>query len=83
MQLTPDAAAAFEAFTEAHVGETLLLALDDEVLLAPRITGAIPNGQIWIDMGWELSEREAIEQAQDLVVRLRASALPTLVKQID
>jgi hypothetical protein len=49
--LHPAGAQRFEAYTRDHVGEFLLIALDDVVVSAPLINEAIPGGIVQISAG--------------------------------
>jgi preprotein translocase subunit SecD len=58
-------------FSAEHVGRRLAILVDGEVITAPRLDGPIP-GEAFISGGFSLQEVE------ELALRLRAGALPTL-----
>jgi preprotein translocase subunit SecD len=58
-------------FSAEHVGQRLAILVDGEVITAPRLDEPIP-GEAFISGGFSLQEVE------ELALRLRASALPTL-----
>jgi preprotein translocase subunit SecD len=51
LDLTEEDGAAFGEWTAEHVGEQLALVVDNEVIFAPNIMGAIPDGQVQISGG--------------------------------
>jgi preprotein translocase subunit SecD len=74
--LTQDAAARFQRFTGANVGNRLAIVLDNVVLSAPRIDSAIS------DQG-RITGASSHEEAADLALNLRAGALPAGIKVIE
>ncbi len=74
--LTQEAAARFERFTAANVGNRLAIVLDNAVLSAPRIDGTIS------DQG-RITGADSHEEASDLALNLRAGALPAGIKVIE
>jgi preprotein translocase subunit SecD len=74
--LTQDAAARFQRFTAANVGNRLAIVLDNVVLSAPRIDSAIS------DQG-RITGASSHEEAADLALNLRAGALPAGIKVIE
>ncbi len=60
----------FGEATSANVGKLFAIVLDNEVISAPRILGAITGGQ------GEISGRFTVAQTQNLAVLLRSGALP-------
>lgn len=71
---------AFAAYTAAHVGDYVAIALDGRVLSAPLINEAIPGGQVQVSQagagGWALVE------AQRLAVFVRHGALPYPLEEV-
>jgi preprotein translocase subunit SecD len=74
--LTQDAAARFQQFTGANVGNRLAIVLDNVVLSAPRIDSAIS------DQG-RITGASSHEEAGDLALNLRAGALPAGIKVME
>lgn len=71
-----------QAFCELSgdlTGGFLAIVLDDEVLSAPKVQEPICGGRARIDLGGLVSPHEAQSEAQDLVIALRAGALPAAV----
>jgi preprotein translocase subunit SecD len=67
--LKPDAAGRFQQTTRASIGRQLAIVLDNQVVSAPVIQGAI------YDQG-QITGNFTVEQAQDLAIKLRSGALP-------
>ncbi len=76
-ELTPSGAETFATFTANNVGNILAIVLDKEVISAPQIQGAIPNGQGFIQGNFTL------EEANNLAVQLRYGALPIPLRVIE
>jgi len=66
----------FGELTGENVKRRMAIQLDDKVQSAPIINERIPGGQARITMGGYRSYNEIFTDAQDLVVVLRAGALP-------
>jgi preprotein translocase subunit SecD len=71
----------FGKLTGDNVGRFMAIALDDNVNSAPRINERIPNGRARITLGHGLgkTDDEMYQEAQNLVLVLRAGALPAPV----
>jgi preprotein translocase subunit SecD len=67
--LKPEAAGRFQVETRANLGRQLAIVLDNTVVSAPVIQGAI------YDQG-QITGNFTVEQAQDLAIKLRSGALP-------
>jgi len=66
-----------EKLTERNTDKRIAFVLDDKVIIAPIITGKIPNGKGSITGGFSMAE------AHDLAIVLRAGALPAPVSIIE
>ena len=77
LDLTDDGAQLFADVTRAHVNERLAIVLDGVVRMAPNINQPIANGQARIE-GFE-----AVEEARDIAIVLRAGALPAPLRIIE
>ena len=77
LDLTGDGAQLFADITRAHVNERLAIVLDEVVRMAPNINQPIANGQARIE-GFE-----AVEEARDIAIVLRAGALPAPLRIIE
>ena len=62
--------------TKANVGKPLAIVLDGNVVKAPVIREAIPNGQAQITLGYG-NYQSILKEAEDLALVLREGALPT------
>ncbi len=70
---------AFCELSDELTGGFLAIVLDDEVLSAPKVAEPICGGRARIDLGGVVSPHEAQQEAQDLVIALRAGGLPAAV----
>ena len=77
LDLTSDGTGLFADITRAHVNERLAIVLDEVVRMAPNINQPIANGQARIE-GFE-----AVEEARDIAIVLRAGALPAPLRIIE
>lgn len=59
LKLHDHAAAAFEVFTEDNLGKMMVIVLDDQVLIAAMLLGAIPDGELVITGAGLHEEAEA------------------------
>jgi SecD/SecF fusion protein len=76
-QLDREGARRFAEITRANVGRALAIVLDDRVISAPVIRGAIPGG------AGEISGAFTVAEAADLALLLRAGALPAPLHVIE
>jgi preprotein translocase subunit SecD len=71
--LTADAAARFQKYTEANIGKRSAIVLDGEILSVPVIEDVIrDSGQI--------RGAKTVQEAEDLAVKLRSGALPASIE---
>jgi preprotein translocase subunit SecD len=75
--LTPEGTQTFRDFTSAHVGQTLAIVLDKEVISAPTIDEPITDGQGVIRGNF------TVESANALAVQLRYGSLPIPLKVVE
>jgi preprotein translocase subunit SecD len=75
--LTDDGAKVFGDYTASHVGTVLAIVLDNVVLSAPVIQGAIPDGS------GEISGKFTKVEADNLSVQMRYGALPVPMEVVD
>jgi len=73
----------FEKLTGAHVRERMAIVLEGEVSSAPVIQTRIGGGAARITLGATRNYNEALAEAQDLAVVLRAGALPAPVRILE
>lgn len=66
----------FRDVTSQNIGKPLAIVLDGTIISAPNINSAIPNGKAIIEGNFEIWEM------QDLVVKLKAGALPVPVEVV-
>jgi len=72
----------FEDLTGNNVKRRMAIQLDDKVQSAPTIQEKIPGGRCRITLGAYDSYAKLRQEAQDLVVVLRAGALPAPVRPV-
>lgn len=77
LELNSRGAKDFARVTGANVGKFLAIALDGKVSSAPQIKERIPNGRS------SITGMKDIDEAKDLVVVLRAGALPARLESIE
>lgn len=75
--LSSEGASIFSQHTAANVGKILAITLDKRVISAPRIEGAIPDGQ------GQISGQFTPESANSLAVQLRYGSLPIPLKVVE
>jgi preprotein translocase subunit SecD len=78
--LQPAGAKLFGDFTAQHVGQYFAIALDGNVISAPRINEAIPNGQVQISAGGVGGF--SVKEATSLVTVLKYGSLPFPVVEL-
>lgn len=81
LKLKPSVAESFRAWTAASVGQSMALAVDGVVVLAPTIQGEIPNGEIELTFGGDGGDFGA-EQAARLVAIIQHGPLPVPIREI-
>ncbi len=79
IDFTPEGADIFADVTEANVGKQLAIVLDGNVKSAPVIREKIGGGRASIEMG-DGDAGNIMKEASDLVLVLRAGALPAPVR---
>ncbi|MFH1541938.1 MAG: protein translocase subunit SecD [bacterium] len=67
----------FASVTARSVGKPLAIVLDKKVISAPNVREPIPSGKA------QISGDFSIEEVQDLVIKLKAGALPIPVKPVE
>lgn len=77
LDLNSKGAKLFSRITGANVGKFLAIVLDSKVSSAPRINERIPNGRA------SITGMKDVNEAKDLVVVLRAGALPAKLESIE
>jgi preprotein translocase subunit SecD len=75
-QLKPDGAARFEQVTGANIGQRLGIILDKKIQSAPNINARIGDSGI-------IQGRFTVEEADDLVIILKAGSLPAGIKTLE
>lgn len=76
--LNPEGGRRFEKLTAENIGNSIAIMLDKRVISAPRVEDRIPAASGGIIRG-----RFTAEEAEDLVVVLRAGALPASIKYLE
>ena len=83
LEFNPRGAEAFERITGRNVQKRFAIVLDDKVNSAPVIKQRIAGGRAQITMGGYKAYNEILKEANDLVVVLRAGALPAPIRPIN
>jgi len=76
--LNPDGGRRFEKATAENIGKQIAIVLDNRVISAPRVESVIPAATGGIIRG-----RFTIEEAEDLVVVLKAGSLPAGIRYLE
>ncbi len=74
IEFTPDGAKKFEDATTQSVGRPLAIVLDGKIISAPNVNEPIRGGRA------QISGRFSPKEVQDLVIQLKAGALPVPVE---
>lgn len=73
LEFEPDGAKIFADVTAANIGKPIIIMLDGQVIQAPNVREAIPNGKA------QISPYESLEAAHNMAILLRSGALPVKV----
>ncbi len=76
--LNPEGGRRFETVTRENIGKEIAIVLDNKIMSSPRVETEIPAASGGIIRG-----RFTQEEAEDLVVMLRAGALPAGIKYLE
>jgi preprotein translocase subunit SecD len=76
IEFTPEGARKFHAVTGRSVGKPLAILLDGKVISAPQVNEAIAGGRA------QISGQFSNQEVRDLVIQLKAGALPVPVEVI-
>ena len=76
--LDPDGGRRFEKATGENIGKQIAIILDNKIISAPRVESVIPAATGGIIRG-----RFSIEEAEDLVVVLKAGSLPAGIRYLE
>ncbi|MFH1362427.1 MAG: protein translocase subunit SecD [bacterium] len=77
IEFDPKGTKLFAAVTARSVGKPLAILLDKKIISAPNVREPIPSGRA------QISGDFTIEEVQDMVIKLKAGALPIAVKPIE
>ncbi len=77
LNFSPEGAKKFADITKNNIGKPLAVFLDTQLITAPNISQAIPDGKAVI------TGQFTIDQAKNLVIQLNAGALPVPIKVIE
>jgi len=77
IEFTPDGGRVFGEVTARNVGKPIAILLDHKIISAPNVREPIPNGKGIISGSF------TIDEVHDLVIKLKAGALPLPVKMIE
>lgn len=76
IQFNKEGKVVFREFTRKHVGDTLAIFLNGQLLTAPTINETIPNGEA------QISGFDNLEEAKGLAEMLNSGALPVSFKDV-
>ncbi len=77
IEFNPEGAKLFAEVTSRSVGKPVAILLDKKIISAPNVREPIPSGKA------QISGDFTIEEVQDMVIKLKAGALPIPVKPIE
>ncbi|MFH1347222.1 MAG: protein translocase subunit SecD [Candidatus Margulisiibacteriota bacterium] len=77
IEFNSEGAGLFAAVTGRSVGKPIAIVLDKKIISAPNVREPIPSGKA------QISGDFSIDEVQDLVIKLKAGALPIPVKPIE
>ena len=77
LEFNPEGATLFAAVTGRSVGKPIAILLDKKIISAPNVREPIPSGRA------QISGDFSINEVQDMVIKLKAGALPIPVKPIE
>ena len=77
LEFNPEGASIFADATARSVGRPIAILLDKAIISAPNVREPIPSGKA------QISGDFSIEEVQDLVIKLKAGALPIPVKPVE
>lgn len=77
LEFSPEGAQKFADITAANIGNPLAIFLDEDLLTAPLVQSAIPDGKAVISGNFTL------EDAKRLTIQLNAGALPVPIKIVE
>lgn len=85
VQFTLDAEAteAFAQATAEHVGESISIYLDGELISSPTVQQAITDGTAYIDFSGYSTYEERLEAAQALELQILSGALPLEIEEVE
>lgn len=77
IEFNPEGAKLFADVTARSVGKPIAILLDKKIISAPNVREPIPSGKA------QISGDFTIEEVQDMVIKLKAGALPIPVKPVE
>ena len=77
IEFNSEGAKLFSAVTSRSVGKPIAILLDGRIISAPNVREPIPSGKA------QISGDFTIEEVQDMVIKLKAGALPISVKPVE
>ena len=82
-KLDKEGTAAFEEATEANIGSTIGIYLDDEAISTPTVNEKIPGGEGIITLGDSMTEEESYNAAVELALLINSGALPLDIEEAE
>ncbi len=77
LEFNSEGAKVFSTVTSRSVGKPIAIVLDKKIISAPNVREPIPSGRA------QISGDFSIDEVQDMVIKLKAGALPIPVKPIE
>lgn len=77
IEFNPEGGKVFSEVTSRSVGKPIAILLDKKIISAPNVREPIPSGKA------QISGNFSAEEVQDLVIKLKAGALPIPVKLVE
>lgn len=68
----------FNKGTKANIGKTIVITLDENILMSPKVNSAISNGKVIITFGGGMSQ-DTIKTAKEMASILKGGSIPARV----
>ena len=67
----------FAKGTKANIGKTILITLDDQILMSPKVNSAISDGKVIITFGGK--DEDVVKTATEMASILKGGSIPAKV----
>ncbi|MBQ8088963.1 MAG: protein translocase subunit SecD [Clostridia bacterium] len=82
-ELDDEGTKAFAEATQTYLGQAISIYMDDDLISAPIVNSAIPNGQGQITSSSSSSSEESYNWARDLALLIQSGALPLDITEVE